>query len=132
MEEGTWSLTEDLPWMVSFHEIGETVSAEDQTEVQPEQPSDQGPEPDREALSFTYPYAAACEAPTKLTATQLKGREKDQEIAENSFQPYVRRSLAAPRFLSGKLPADGGGAGYGSPSGDAVSAFGRRCGHRHE
>ena len=104
MEEGTWSLTEDLPWMVSFHEIGETVSAEDQTEVQPERPSDQGPEPDREALSFTYPYAAACEAPTKLTATQLKGREKDQEIAENSFQPYVRRSLAAPRFLSGKLP----------------------------
>lgn len=104
MEEGTWSLTEDLPWMVSFHEIGETVSAEDQTEVQPERSPDQGPEPDREALAFTYPYAAACEAPTKLTATQLKGREKDQEIAENSFQPYVRRSLAAPRFLSGKLP----------------------------
>lgn len=105
MEEGEWALTEDLPWTVMFHEMGEESDVPLQAEASPETAPDRlGPEPDREALGYVYPWAAACAAPTKLTATQLKGREKDQEIAEHTVKPYVHRPLAAPMFLSGKLP----------------------------
>jgi ATP-dependent helicase/nuclease subunit A len=43
-------------------------------------------------LSFDYPYAAATHIPSKQTATQRKGRQKDQEAAENaqSRQPVSR------------------------------------------
>jgi ATP-dependent helicase/nuclease subunit A len=37
-------------------------------------------------LDFRYGYADAVEAPSKLTATQLKGRSKDQEISQNTKQ----------------------------------------------
>lgn len=56
-------------------------------------------QPDRAALSFEYPHQAVTAVPTKLTATQLKGRELDQEIAEGAG---TRRRPAAPekpRFL---------------------------------
>ena len=33
-------------------------------------------------LRFSYPYTAATQTPSKQTATQLKGRPKDQEVAE--------------------------------------------------
>ena len=36
----------------------------------------------RRGLGFTYPFDALTEIPSKLTATQLKGRPKDHEIAE--------------------------------------------------
>ena len=36
----------------------------------------------RKGLSFRYPYSTSTQIPSKLTATQLKGRLKDQEAAE--------------------------------------------------
>lgn len=36
----------------------------------------------RQGLSFTYPHAGATQAPSKQTATQRKGRYKDEEAAE--------------------------------------------------
>ncbi len=36
------------------------------------------------ALDFTYPHIEATQAPSKLTATQMKGRIKDQEVAEHT------------------------------------------------
>ena len=56
-------------------------------------------QPDEAALAFMYPYQAVTTIPTKLTATQLKGRELDQEIAEGAGT--VRRPAAPekPRFL---------------------------------
>lgn len=35
-------------------------------------------------LAFRYGHLAATKAPSKLTATQLKGREKDREVAQNA------------------------------------------------
>jgi len=35
-------------------------------------------------LNYRYPYAAATQIPSKQTATQRKGRQKDQEAAENA------------------------------------------------
>ena len=44
---------------------------------------------------------AAAKTASKLTATQLKGRALDEEIAENAPLPPRLRSLAKPRFLEG-------------------------------
>lgn len=38
----------------------------------------------RELLDYRYPHSAATAAPSKQTATQLKGRDKDFEAAENA------------------------------------------------
>lgn len=42
-------------------------------------------------LTFQYPYSVAISAPSKQTATQLKGRDKDAEAAENTR--YARVSV---------------------------------------
>lgn len=47
------------------------------------------------------------ELSAKLTATQLKGREADAEIAENAKLPPRLRSLARPRFLAGESALTG-------------------------
>ncbi len=105
MEEGIYSLTEDTPWIVSYHDgldfARESHTSErkrDENSCVVELPFDPA------ALDFIYPHRAASLTPTKLTATQLKGREKDNEIAENTPRPYIRSSFTAPRFLSGELP----------------------------
>lgn len=107
-EEGVWTLTEDMPWEVFLHEEtqfgGETAVSDEGVE----DAADKAKLPvNREALDFVYPYIAACTAPTKLTATQLKGREKDKEIVLETVQPYVRKHFSAPRFLSGERPLTG-------------------------
>ena len=42
------------------------------------------PEDLEEQLGWTYPHGAMADIPSKLTATQLKGREKDAEAAEEA------------------------------------------------
>ena len=41
----------------------------------------------QESLAFRYPHAAATAAPSKQTATQRKGRDKDAEAAEHAKEP---------------------------------------------
>jgi ATP-dependent helicase/nuclease subunit A len=41
----------------------------------------------QESLAFSYPYKAATLAPSKQTATQRKGRDKDTEAAEYAQEP---------------------------------------------
>ena len=107
-ETGSWALRGDTPWIVEFHD-GTAYS-----EAPGWMPEEAAALPDREtlpvnreALDFVYPHQSACTAPTKLTATQLKGREKDREIAEETVQPYAAQSFTAPRFLMGQRPSDG-------------------------
>ena len=53
----------------------------------------------KRSLSFVYPHIAATSFPSKQTATQLKGRQKDQEAAENTEQPKVQfRNWRKPAF----------------------------------
>ena len=66
-----------------------------------------------EHLDFVYPHQAATAMPSKQTATQLKGRAKDEEAAENSG---VKKSLQR----NWRKPAFGGSAGYGKEYGNAV------------
>ncbi len=51
-----------------------------------------------ENLSFQYPHLAATQAPSKQTATQRKGRQKDQEAAENAPAPAQQRQWRKPGF----------------------------------
>ena len=49
-------------------------------------------------LSFRYDHAAAIAAPSKMTATQRKGRFKDEEAAENTQTKIVHRQWRKPGF----------------------------------
>ena len=56
-------------------------------------------QPDEAALAFAYSYQAVTAVPTKITATQLKGRELDQEIAEGTGTMRRPAAPEKPRFL---------------------------------
>ena len=64
------------------------------------------PQPDVAALAFVYDHGAATVTPSKVTATQLKGRAIDEEIAEGKARAHRRR------------------AGHGHAFGNAVPAAG--------
>lgn len=49
-------------------------------------------------LEFIYPYQRVTKLPAKLTATQLKGRELDEEIAQQAAHVPYLRPLSQPRF----------------------------------
>lgn len=51
---------------------------------------------ERARLAWRYPYEALVNAPSKATATQLKGRELDQEAAEGT-SGQIQRPLEFPR-----------------------------------
>ena len=52
-------------------------------------------------ISYRYPYAVQTQTPSKLTATQLKGRLIDQRVAEDTEQRAPRPGdFRAPRFLA--------------------------------
>ena len=61
----------------------------------------------QQSLSFSYAHASATMAPSKMTATQRKGRMKDQEAAENAQEPQQtvhawRRPSFAGQAAAGK------------------------------
>lgn len=54
----------------------------------------------KKSLTFRYPNEKATMAPSKLTATQLKGRLKDIEVAENAVQQSLtHRSFRQAAFV---------------------------------
>ncbi len=53
----------------------------------------------RQALSFRYAHLAATQMPSKQTATQLKGRHKDQEIAEGAEIKPISLRWRKPSFV---------------------------------
>ncbi|MGE4276781.1 MAG: PD-(D/E)XK nuclease family protein, partial [Lawsonibacter sp.] len=59
-----------------------------------------------ETLAWQYPYLACSNIPSKLTATQIKGRTLDQEAAEGSGQPlqmpHQSQPIYRPSFASEK------------------------------
>jgi len=57
-------------------------------------------------LSYVYGHIPATKAPSKQTATQLKGREKDQEAAENAnHEAYKGMTFRKPSFVKEQLGA---------------------------
>ena len=65
----------------------------------------------KQGLGFRYGHEAATAAPSKQTATQLKGRVKDAEAAENTWEPKkVHRQWRKPGFARQQA----GGKEYGN------------------
>ena len=93
------------PWLITVGQAPEAVSGEARSSVQDRTQS----LPEEllarlEAnLSFEYPHMAATAMPSKQTATQLKGREKDEEAAENSeARKTFQRNWRKPTFSGSK------------------------------
>ena len=55
--------------------------------------------PDLSCLDLHYEHGQACLLPTKVTATQLKGRELDEEISQGTATMRRDIPLKMPRFL---------------------------------
>lgn len=92
------------PWYISVRQVSEDVATTDTTDRnQYHLPSDQLSKI-RVGLDFQYPYLAATRTPSKQTATDRKGREKDQEASENTpvSKPVIRK-WRRPSFLAQEL-----------------------------
>ena len=89
----------DCPWKICVSQAPEVVSG---TALQAEASAAMPPEAReelRKSLSFHYGHLAATQAPSKQTATDRKGREKDAEAAENTQEPkHPVRTWRRPAF----------------------------------
>ena len=95
-----------IPWTVRVVD-GASLDGAVQTQTSRQQVTHLVPDEAvlRENFSWCYPYANAVDTPSKLTATQLKGRELDREAAQDSDQRSQRKAqpLYRPRFAAEKM-----------------------------
>ena len=98
------------PWQVFIHDANDYGEAPKKEMLQAENASGHT-EFDPAVLNYRYPYQRETQLPAKLTATQLKGRALDEEIAEDALHtPYIR-PLTQPKFRQqdrGLTPAERG------------------------
>ena len=77
------TMTGEPPWLIAVQRAPGLDDAEIFEEPSVVHPGEEIPDL-RAGLSFRYPHIAATLAPSKQTATQRKGREKDAEAEENT------------------------------------------------
>lgn len=95
--------THDYPWAVRVVEAPGDQACSQVTDEIRQLPPD-AVERLKSGLRFQYPFVAATTAPSKQTATQRKGRVKDQEAAENAEEPKPwQRSWRKPSFVDGQV-----------------------------
>ena len=87
------------PWLIRVVTAPDsTVRAQVQEENEPALESDYLNKL-QDGLSYQYPHLSATTAPSKQTATQLKGREKDAEATENApAKKQAHRKWRKPSF----------------------------------
>lgn len=78
------------PWKIQVVQAKETVGTDEEPGFDSRVLPLEILEKIRSGLQFSYPYSEATKIPSKLTATQLKGRAKDQEIAEETEMAQYR------------------------------------------
>ncbi|MBQ2830911.1 MAG: PD-(D/E)XK nuclease family protein, partial [Oscillospiraceae bacterium] len=100
-EVGALWTGEDSDWRVSLHD-GAAVGAAAHTDAQNERVREDISF-DAAALDWEYPYRASVALSAKVTATQLKGRESDEEIADGAPVQARLRALRRPRFLEQEM-----------------------------
>ena len=91
----TLYIGDDAPWQIALHD-GEEFQA--QIHAAQAENTQMACAFDPELLSFKYPYARETLLPAKVTATQLKGRPLDEEIAEDAAHTPYLRPLVQPKF----------------------------------
>ena len=95
----------DWPWRIEWHELParSAAGAGAGEEALPTEAVDL--QALAEALAFRYPHAAAQTVPSKLTATQLKGRDLDREADDGApREDFARLKLRKPSLLRGDRP----------------------------
>lgn len=100
-------------WDIRFVDCGVFRNAPAADAVNLQAPEREGEDPAALAqrLAWTYPYGGDVSIPSKLTATQLKGRGLDDEAAEQAPRPPRQRTFQRPRFAAeefGLTPAQKG------------------------
>jgi len=99
----------DFPWKIV---TASCAAAEDFDEAEEEAKTISMPEGTldllRQQLSFRYPHEAATVTPSKQTATQLKGRDKDDEVRENAEAAPKQRTWRRFGDRSARRGADYG------------------------
>ena len=78
------SSVQEYPWLIRVVQAGEKTVNDVTAELSSPSLPIEVLERMRAGLNYSYPYQAATLVPSKLTATQLKGRVKDKEVAEES------------------------------------------------
>ncbi len=88
----------DIRW-VDGTTLGEERKAEDHYTDLPQE--EETGEDLSARLAWTYPHLAAANLPSKLTATQIKGRALDREAAEDAVPPARRgKPITRPNFIT--------------------------------
>ena len=88
---------EDCPWQVFIHD-GDDYREAPARRSGGETGGGESSAFDPALLEFVYPYARETGLPAKVTATQLKGRLLDEEIAEHAVRTPYLRPLTQPKF----------------------------------
>lgn len=101
----------DLPWKIQVTQAPELTQSAVADETSGLQMPQNAEAQLREALAFHYPHMAATQAPSKQTATGRKGRQKDEEAAQEAELPkHFARAWRKPSFQEART----GGKAYGS------------------
>jgi ATP-dependent helicase/nuclease subunit A len=95
-------------WDIALYDGGEyaqPLHARGQVGEELPQPPQEEIDQVAQALSWQYPHAPAADLPSKLTATQLKGRTLDAEAAEDTAAavPLRHAAFERPDFAARKL-----------------------------
>ena len=89
------------PWLIKVGQASVTAGKQLSDEIEPEVIKVPRDQLDRigSFLGFSYPFKAATTTPSKQTATQLKGREKDDEASQNTIKAKPpHRNWRRPTF----------------------------------
>ncbi len=87
---------------VHLHRIGGEETEEAASPAEEDAGESPDTTPDTASLGFVYGHRAATVTPSKVTATQLKGRAIDEEIAEGTLPRRRESAPERPRFLQEK------------------------------
>ncbi len=83
----------DCPWHIEVCQAPESQIQAEAVQAAHQSLPQEEEERLARALSFRYAYPAATQAPSKQTATDRKGREKDEEAAEDTQEPKPTQRL---------------------------------------
>ncbi|MBQ1281636.1 MAG: helicase-exonuclease AddAB subunit AddA, partial [Oscillospiraceae bacterium] len=97
------SAVQAYPWKIAFHNAADVMREEVEpimtaTVAAAAAPIDASQL--AEELDYRYPHLSAAQLPSKITATQLKGRRLDEEIA--AYAPALRTPMRKPPAFLGE------------------------------
>ena len=95
----------DSPWRITWQELPPQAAAASQDTQAVRLPDAVSAAALQASLDFCYPHTAAQTVPSKLTATQLKGRELDREADDGiPREDYAQVRLRRPMLMQREKP----------------------------